>query len=683
MTKLIKNQKSKIKIGFILIIAVAVSTSCNFLNVDKYFDEEFKLDSTFTQTRYVEAYMWGIATLIPDEARVISWGNTPGPYATDEAIINIKDGNTVNGASFALGWITPDNLRELNTWGSYYKMIRIANTILNRMGEVPDMTPEKQRFIEGYTRFFRAYAYYHLLMNFGPPILLGDEVVNNNENIAYYDRARCTYDEAVKYICDEFEAAARYMPVAVSIMDFGRPARGAALALSARVRLIHASPAYNGGEAARRYFGSWLRKTDKAQYVSQTYDERRWAVAAAAAQRVMELQYQGRPMYSLYTVDDNSQTSPLPVVASDPDFNTKNFPEGALGIDHFRSYSEMFTGEAMAPNVREFIWARNSMEVSVNYTIGAFPTSIGGWGRYAVSHKMVDAYKMNDGRTIDEAKTDGYYSETGFLNRTVEFSDYKLLPSVSNMYVNREMRFYASVGFNQAFWECASVNDQPVPDGSGNKNHIANYYSGGWDGKGATTDPFGYAVTGYVVKKWINRLDALQGGQRGVQYKVYALIRHAEILLSYAEALNNLTTSHDVEIDGQMRTFYRDKEEIRKAFNQVRYRAGLPGITDAELNNPAKVQALIEHERMVEFMFENRRYFDVRRWGIYEQSESEPIRGLNTDVEESNREAFYQRILLGSSAIRGRIIDKKLMFVPIPRGELRRLPSLDQNPGWD
>ena len=661
-----------------------VLPSCkDFLNVDKYFDSEFNLDSTFTQSRYVEAYMWGMTTYIPDEARVLSWANTPGPYATDEAITSIQENNSLNGASFVMGHIAPDNLRELNTWGDYYKVIRICNTILTRMNEAPDMTPADHRKIEGYTRFFRAYAYYHLLMNFGPPILLGDEVVNNNEDITYYDRARCTYDEAVAYICDEFEAAAILMPVTVNIMDFGLPTRGAALALIARIRLIHASPAYNGGDAARNYFGNWRRKTDQMQYVSQSYEEKRWAIAAAAAYQVMNLQFQGAYVYSLNTVDATDETPVLPNVASDPDFNAKSFPDGALGIDHYRSYADLFNGEAMAPNVKEYIWAKNSSEVKDVYSIGAFPPSIGGWGRYSVSLKMVDAYRMNDGRTFDEATPE---EKTGFLGRRVDFSGYRLLPSVHNMNVGREMRYYASIGFNQAFWECASVNDAPVSDGSGNKEHIANYYAGGWDGKGSSTgvvSPYAYPITGFVVKKWINPSDAFQGGQNRRMNKVYAIIRYAEILLSYAEALNNLTISHDVEFDGQTRTFFRDKEAIKKAFNQIRYRAGLPGITDAELNDPAKVQALIEQERMVEFMFENRRYFDVRRWGIYEETENEAAnsKGLNPDIDEGSREDYYQRITL--SGTRGRIVHRKLMFVPIPRAELRRLPSLDQNPGWN
>lgn len=73
-------------------------------------------------------------------------------------------------------------------------------------------------------------------------------------------------------------------------------------------------------------------------------------------------------------------------------------------------------------------------------------------------------------------------------------------------------------------------------------------------------------------------MDAWTGtGARHIQ-KAYPIIRYAEILLSYAEALNNLTSAHTVELDGQSYTVDRNKEEIKKAFNQVRYRAGLPGV---------------------------------------------------------------------------------------------------------
>src|SRR5690606_26310971 len=142
---------------------------------------------------------------------------------------------------------------------------------------------------------------------------------------------------------EEFEKAAVLLPSEVGLLNFGRPTRGAALALIARLRLIHASPLFNGGSAANSYYGNWTRSTDGVHYVSQQYDESRWAVAAAAAKRVMDL-----GTYKLYTVQADERTPALPAgVTADPDFYG-TYPSGAAGIDALRSYSDVFTGEAVA-----------------------------------------------------------------------------------------------------------------------------------------------------------------------------------------------------------------------------------------------------------------------------------------------------------------------------------------------
>jgi hypothetical protein len=541
------------------------------------------------------------------------------------------------------------------------------------MDEAADMSYSDRFYIEGYTRFIRAYAYYNIIVDFGPPILLGDEVLNTNENMEYYDRLRSTYDEAVEYICEEFEKAALLMPLTVSNMDFGRPTKGAAYGLIARLRLIHASPLFNGEQAARNYFNNWTRKTDGKHYVSQTPDERRWAQAAAAAKRIMDSEYAGKPLYSLYTVEADTDTPDLPSgVTSDPNYY-QNYPDGAAGIDPFRSYSEIFTGEAVSAIVPEYIWAKKSENIR-DFTRYYFPNSLNGYSRICVTQKVVDAYLMNDGRTKEEALADGYYSETGFTSAIKTFSGYRLNSGVFNMYANREMRFYASVGFSESYWSCGSSTETGTFGQT-----ICYYYDDPNNGRTAPSDPLNYPATGYVIKKFVHPMDAWLGqGNRRVD-KTYPIIRYAEILLSYAEALNNLTVEHTVEIDGQTMTFSRNTEEIRKAFNQVRYRAGLPGLGNDELDRMS-IQKAIERERMVEFLFENRRYYDVRRWGIYEESEREPIRGMNVD---GTKASFYQRVIPSSSQIRGRIVDKKMVFLPIPRNEIRRLPSFDQNPGWE
>src|SRR5699024_7308947 len=97
------------------------------------------------------------------------------------------------------------------------------------------------------------------------------------------------YDECVDYICSEFEAASEGLPEEQPVDLIASPTSGAALALVARLRLQAASPLFNGGDAARKYFGSFTRCTDGVHYISQTYDERKWAIAAAAAKKVIDM----------------------------------------------------------------------------------------------------------------------------------------------------------------------------------------------------------------------------------------------------------------------------------------------------------------------------------------------------------------------------------------------------------
>ena len=655
------------KIISILVLMPFLFVSCNFLSIDNYFSDELKLDSVFAEKRYVEAYLWAIPYYFVDEGSLMQSSYTPGPLATDEAFTAMGTQHGYNGMAFVLDEISASNYWSLNIWPRMYIIIRKCNTLLSRIDEAKDMTTVERFKIIGNAKFMRAYAYYLILLNQGPPILIGDEVIDNNEGLEFYDRGRCTYDEAVEYICSEFEEAALYLDAMVPIMDFGRPTKGAAYGLIARLRLYHASPLYNGGAAARSVFGTWRRKSDGVQYVQQTYDEGRWAVAAAAAKRIIDM-----GSYKLHTVQAYTGTKPMPTnVTSDPDYYNLWDNGGAAGIDHFKSYSDMFTGESVAATNPEYLWARISGTLTAN-TQMAFPNTNGGWNGMSVTQKIVDNYRMFDGRTIDNSSPEYPYSETGFSSQMELFSDYRLNANVYNMYINREMRFYASIGYTNCYWPLASTTSTVT--------HDIGYLYDGNNGKNTSTDPLNYPPTGYIIKKFIHEQDAWSGDNARRMPKSYAMVRYADILLMYAEALNNLTQSHTVEIDGNSQTFSRNPQAIRQAFNQVRHRAGLPGMTEAEAADAETVQRLIEQERMIEFLFENSRYFDVRRWGKYEESESVTITGMNI---EGNADSYYRRVVPNIYRIGSRIVHKKLHLVPLDLDEVRRLPLLDQNPGWE
>ena len=400
-------------------------------------------------------------------------------------------------------------------------------------------------------------------------------------------------------------------------------------------------------------------------YVSQTYDERKWAVAAAAAKRVMDL-----GIYRLHTVPADEYTVPLP--ANVP---SAAFPQGAGGIDPFRSYSEMFTGETTNVTNPELIWGTTQNVTDQQDVV--FPLKLGGNSSISIPQRIVDAYRMADGRDIHNASAEYPYEDRPYDQTCVTTADkqlsknYRLPGGTYKAYDNREPRFYASIGFSGALWQMESTTSEEM------RNQIVEYYNGANAGKNQAGVTNIYNLTGYTCRKYVHPRDARTGSNARTVTKTFPIIRYAEILLSYAEALNNLTTTH--EVNGE--SYSRDESAMAEAFNQVRYRAGLPGAEAAELANPGTFNELIQRERMVEFLHENRRYYDICRWGIFEELEREPLTGLNVDAEKW--EGFYSPTIISYRTIRERTFKSKYMFMPLHRDELRKVPSLDQNPGWE
>src|SRR5690606_37252066 len=150
-------------------------------------------------------------------------------------------------------------------------------------------------------------------------------------------------------------------------------------------------------------------------------------------------------------------------------------------------------------------------------------------------------------------------------------------------YENRDPRFYMSILFNGATWR-----QQPV----------YTYQGAPLDGIGGG---FNNTTTGYYLAKMVDQNSSRTPSvQNGNYYWIY--FRYAEILLNYAEALNETLSSPNVEVYG--------------AVNEIRGRQGvnmppLPtGLSKEEM------RAKIRHDRRIELAFEGHRYFDIKRWRI-------------------------------------------------------------------
>jgi hypothetical protein len=175
-----------------------------------------------------------------------------------------------------------------------------------------------------------------------------------------------------------------------------------------------------------------------------------------------------------------------------------------------------------------------------------------------------------------------------------------------------------------------------------------------WDYPGAKVyqDDFRTALNGanrskVWVRKYLNydRTSSLTPGSWGYANNNRRMIRLADVLLMYAEALN--------EAAGPDASAYA-------AINRVRARANMPDITPG-LNKDA-FRAAVRKERVLELAMEGDRVFDLLRWGIM------------ADVFTAHPE--YR------SNSGGIFIKDKHEYLPIPQNDVNANKMIKQNNGY-
>ncbi len=658
-----------IYIFLLSVISLASLYSCDdFLSVDQYVNDMLTIDTVFLKKNYTEEWLWDTYSFLNNQgAEIANKGTTAFCFASDEAIFG--DWETLCKQYQNCEYSATNQLSE-NRWGHLYIGIRRASIFIYRVSNCPELSNSEKEDLRAQARFLRAYFYWMLIKQYGPVPIMPED--GQDISLSYNDLAvaRNTYDDCVNYICQELDQAARVLPLTRNAARWGLATRGAALATKAKVLLYAASPLYNGNMELQNL-------TDNAgkPLINAEYSEEKWAKAAAAAKEVIDL-----GAYELLTVKADDTTIPVP--SSLPSANIP-YPNGNAGIDPFKSYQQCFNGEVTATKNPEFIFTRQSYtSFDLNDIVQhAAPRQMICWNTICASLKQEKAYLMCDGNPIAKSNPEYSYTTTGF---TMSASDYPYIGNdVSLRYANREPRLYASIAYNGSVWENGSTTEtQKI-----GLQYF--YYKDDPSGK-RLSEPNFFLRTGIGVKKYYHPDDSWNiGGQR--KYKVEPTIRYADVLLWYAEALNELKSGKTYEIPS-----YSEqgnivvKREIgsiasgsgmRYGFSRVRFRAGLPDLTDAVYNNYDQFKKEIKRERQVEFFLESSRYFDLRRWKDASIEENQPIMGLNVDMNNTNEQK--QRFFEERVADMPKIFLPQMYLWPIPKDELVKNKKLIQNPGWE
>ncbi|WP_303240073.1 RagB/SusD family nutrient uptake outer membrane protein [Phocaeicola plebeius] len=181
--------------------------------------------------------------------------------------------------------------------------------------------------------------------------------------------------------------------------------------------------------------------------------------------------------------------------------------------------------------------------------------------------------------------------------------------------------------------------------------------------------------TGYFPHKWCCERDGVPTGMEAYDYPI---IRYAEVLLNYAEAV--------FERDDKI-----SDEDLAISLNLTRKRVNpnMPDLTNAFVSaNNLDMRTEIRRERTVEFYDENFRIDDLKRWKTAEEEMPMNLTGVKwrgTEYETKWSDASSKTMDAEGCIIyeQGRVWEEKHYLYPLPIDQLKLNPNLKQNPGWE
>ncbi|TAN01125.1 MAG: RagB/SusD family nutrient uptake outer membrane protein [Chitinophagaceae bacterium] len=160
--------------------------------------------------------------------------NEQSGYARDiysDILAGVGSNNTVSDGSY---YPTPQS----DLWQNSYIAIRNTTYLIQEVANASSSLKSQVAVYDGEARFFRAYAYFNLLKDFGGvPII--NKVLTLTDNSLLYG-TRNSREEVTDYIINDLDTAINELPMQSNIApeDQGRVSKGAALAFLARVALF-------------------------------------------------------------------------------------------------------------------------------------------------------------------------------------------------------------------------------------------------------------------------------------------------------------------------------------------------------------------------------------------------------------------------------------------------------------
>lgn len=613
---------------------------------DKYLD--VRPDDRLDEKQVFERFnrVDGLVTQLYHNARnanrpLVFFNHFSSAAVTDECEGSTAEGNLTNlfnsGDWSAFGY--PRNSDTGQYCRNLWNYVRASNRVIygvkqyNTSDDPLSPGTLKNRIGEAY--FMRAYYHYLLMRMYGEIPYMN--YLTDPQNIPELKKE--SVHSIADKICADADSAFNLVPARNdnNSGEFGRIERGMCLGLKAVVRWMEATPLWNGGNYPND------TREFKKEYA---YNQNRWEKARDAAKILLDYKVDGISRYTLYVGGAEASS-----FKNDKGVNDNNSKVRA------RLWAMFYDMQSFQQEWVFFVTG-DKWEA---WQGDMYPPSVGGSARQMPAQEQVDEYEYiaPDGYGYPvyakRAKSDGYDDGNPYES------------------VQRDPRFYREIMYHGSTFQNKKINMADGKDRIGEQN-------------GTTT--------GYYHRKYFK-----EGWNRNYSFNIHgpAIWRLPEFIYMYAEAVNNTTGPN---------------KEIYDMVNRVRERSFMAPMPLQVLSDKDLMFEYIQRERRVKLYYENNRIWNTRfyldannpaelqkeqAWLLasddnnirsqkawpYPKSQRmingmRPIEDSNGKIEINGKKYRMQRYWIESRVFE----PPKHYLFPTMDEDLRRTPSISQNPGW-
>ena len=604
----------------IILYFIGLLTICSCDDMFEPADENNRQeDAMYEESKYahgLQIYGYDRLPYITNVGNQYNWTDV----ATDDAVTNLKSSSFLNMTTGT--WASDNN--PMSRWDACKDGIQYINLFLSKVDKVkwaPSSASKQQMFIDrlkGEAFGLRALLYMYLLQAHGGYAddgeLYGVPLLTTPEDgSSDYNQPRATFAACVKQCFADCDSAMALLPLDYADIDnnAGIPAKYQALGAN------YSNYNLVFGNKARNLLSGRIAEAIKAQTAllaaSPAFREKSGVSSAEAATLC------GMVLKRIGGLD-----------GFDPTGNTW--------------YKNTTKLEPSGGEMAEILW-REDRHKNAEQERENFPPTLYGNGRINPSQNLVDAFPMRSGRPITDPNS-GY--------------------NPKDPYANRDPRLSTYVIFNGSTFRKTEIITGTYPNAKSETDDNLNSI-------GTSTR------TGYYLRKLLREDVSPLSSSLIEQQHIYPRIRYTEIFLAYAEAAND-AWGPKADPTGIGLTAY----DVIKA---IRVRAGL-GTDEFGRELPegdvyleecsgdqAKMTDLIRNERRLELCFENKRFWDLRRWMM---PINEGVKGMQIDRNEETGVLTYTIIDVEDR----NFTSPYQWYGPIPKSEMLKWSNLMQNKGW-